>query len=448
MSATGSKSRATALRALLEVEEGGWAHVVTPHVLRTSGLADRDRAFVTELVGGTLRWRRLLDARLGELSTRPLATLDAPVRNALRLGAYQLRIGVAAHAAVGATVAALPRTSARARGYVNAVLRRLAASGADWPLPAGDDDTSVGIRTSHPDWIVAVFREVLGHEAADAVLALDNMPPPMTLRPNPRAVNAAALREELEAHGANVEAGALVGTALRVRGTGDPAVLPAVHEGRATPQDEASQAVAALVEATGAARVLDVAAAPGGKATAMAERLDDGGIVVATDLAPGRLALVDAASRRLRLTNLASVVADGRARPTRPASFDHVLVDAPCSGLGVLRRRADARWRASPDDVPRLAALQQALLDEAADAVRVGGTLVYAVCTLTAAETVGVDAWLERARPDLVAVDQPPPPWRMHGRGALLPPTARDTDGMFVAVYRRVATRAAGTLAP
>ncbi len=439
MSAAGPTSRAVALRALLAVEDGGWAHVVTPRMLRASDLAPRDRAFVTELVAGTLRWRRLLDHRLAELSTRPLDRLDPPVRAALRLGAYQLRVGVAAHAAVGATVAALPRRSSRARGYVNAVLRRLAALGTEWPLPTGDDATSVGIRTSHPDWIVATFREELGAEAADALLALDNTPPWVTLRPNPRT-DTAGLRAELEALGAHVEPGALMERSLRVRGIGDPAALAAVSEGRATPQDEASQAVADLVGATGAARVLDVAAAPGGKATAIAERLDDRGAVVAADLAPGRLSLVRAAARRLELADVPAVVADGRACPVRPGSLDHVLVDAPCSGLGVLRRRADARWHTGRDDVPRLVALQQAMLDEAADAVREGGVLVYAVCTLTAAETVEVDAWLQRARPDLVAVDPPPFPWRPHGRGALLVPTARDTDGMFVARYRREAS--------
>ena len=184
-------------------------------------------------------------------------------------------------------------------------------------------------------------------------------------------------------------------------------------------QDLASQWVADEVGAEAGERVLDLCAAPGGKATAL---LASGATVVATDLRPSRVGLIVANAARLGGDPLVALAADGRHPPFRPASFDRVLVDAPCSGLGSLRRRPDARWRIQRADVDRLATLQRELLGAAADLVRPGGTLVYSVCTLTAAETVGVDEWLAEAHPDLEAVLPPGEPWQPHGRGGLLLP--------------------------
>jgi 16S rRNA (cytosine967-C5)-methyltransferase len=223
-----------------------------------------------------------------------------------------------------------------------------------------------------------------------------------------------------------------------VRGAGDPAALPAVAEGRATPQDQASQAVVGIVDVGPGERALDVAAAPGGKATGLAERTGGDGLVVAADLDGGRLRLVGTAAGRLGLTGLVLVRSDGRRLPVAPASFDAVLVDAPCSGLGVLRRRPEARWRTRHDAVAGLAERQRRLLREAAGAVRPGGRLVYSVCTLTAAETTGVADWAVGALEGFVPVARPPAPWRAHGPGALLLPDAADTDGMFVLTLQRL----------
>ena len=183
--------------------------------------------------------------------------------------------------------------------------------------------------------------------------------------------------------------------------------------------------------------MLDVAAAPGGKATGIAELLVDGALVVAGDVNPSRAGRIRIASTRLGLSGVVPIVADGQRLPVRSDSFDAVLVDAPCTGLGVLRRRPDARWRVDPAAVETLATLQRALLAAAADAVRPGGVLVYAVCTFSDAETVGVDAWAAHGLPDFRAVDPPGAPWRSHGRGALLLPSDADTDGMFVLVLEK-----------
>jgi 16S rRNA (cytosine967-C5)-methyltransferase len=198
-------------------------------------------------------------------------------------------------------------------------------------------------------------------------------------------------------------------------------------------QDLASQWVAELVDAGPGRVVADVCAAPGGKATALAST---GALVIAGDARPSRAGLVRANADRLD-TDLVVIAADARRPPLRETRLDRVLVDAPCSGLGVLRRRPDARWRIEERDVARLGALQREMVDAAVDLVRPGGMLVYSVCTLTADETLGIDDHLAQAHPSLQPVDPPAEPWRPLGRGALLLPQVAATDGMFLLRLRR-----------
>ncbi|HEV2310523.1 MAG TPA: transcription antitermination factor NusB, partial [Acidimicrobiia bacterium] len=374
-----TSARDVALRALVRVDDGAYSNLVLPEALRRTSLSPRDRAFATDLVYGTLRAQRRLDTRLAPHSRRPLDELDPGALAALRLGAYQLECGVASHAAVGETVAVAPP---RARGYVNAVLRALAATGPPWPALAND-----GEALSYPDWIVRRLDADLGVEDARAALAVQNEAPLVTLRPNLRRTTAAALIDEL-AGTATVTRGTVAPEAVAVRGAGDPAALDAVVEGRATPQDQASQAVVALVGPEPADRVLEVGAAPGGKATGLAERLT-AGVVLALDARAGRLSRIAPAARRLGLSTVHPVLGDGRRPPVAPAEMHRVLVDAPCSGLGVLRRRPEARWRV-PEPGDALCELQLDLLLGASTTVRRGGRLVYAVCTLTCSETIGV----------------------------------------------------------
>lgn len=421
-------ARRLARDALVRVEAGAYSHVILPQMLRSSGLSDRDRAFATDLVYGTLRAQRRLDDRIGAHSRRPMDSLDPPVRAALRLGVYQLERGISEHAAVGETVGLV---RLEARGYANAVLRALAAA-RPWPDPA-----SAAIALSYPDWIVDRLRDELGEGEALAALAASNAVPAVTLRPNRLRTDAATLCAELAAAGIDVAPGALVADAVVTKGIGDPAALSSIAEGRATPQDQASQAVAAYVTARPGERVLDVAAAPGGKATALAEWVGHDGSVVALDVHAGRLGLVLAAAARLGLANVVGAVADGRALPAGPSIFDRVLVDAPCTGLGVLRRRPEARWRVEEASIDGLAALQLDLLVEAAATVRPGGTLVYSVCTLTEAETRGVGAAALDRLDGFEALSPPAAPWRPWGDGALLLPQDAGTDGMFVLGLRR-----------
>lgn len=426
-------SRELAFAALLRVEDGAYSNLLLPNLLRDSGLDERDRAFVTDLVYGTIRRQRSLDYLLRMSADRPIGKLDPSTRVALRLGVYQLLRDVPAHAAVGETVAVVPR---RARSYVNAVLRAVARVGPRWPWPEGDDVAALGVRLSYPDWVVEELVAGYGLADARATLEISNEPPPVALRVNPRRADVDDVADELRAAGADVAGGELVAGALLVRGIGDPARVPAVAEGRATPQDEASQAVVDLLDPQPGDTVVDVAAAPGGKATAIGERVGEGR-VVACDVQGARIRLVVDARGRLGLDDVLPVVADSRSPPVRDGSADRLLVDAPCSGLGVLRRRAELRWRIRPDEVPRLARLQRELLRAAARAARPGGLVVYSVCTLTGAETTAVDAWAERELPGLVAEPPPSAPWRPWGRGALLLPHDAGTDGMYVLRLRR-----------
>lgn len=428
-------ARTVALDVLVRIEDGAFAHVLVPARLRASGLDPRDRAFVTRVVYGAVREQRRIDALVAAHSHQPLERLEPRVRAALRMGTYQLLHGVAPHAAVGETVRV---TSPRARGFVNAVLRSVAAAGPPFPEPE-----SRAVRYSYPDWIVDELAASLDEERLEAVLAAGNAPAAVTLRPNPLATTPDALHAELAALGIEVARGTLVPEALVVRGLGDPAELPAVAQGRATPQDEASQAVVGILDPRPGARILDIAAGPGGKATAAAERAT-GGLVVALDVHPGRVRLVAEARGRLGLPDLACVVADGRRVPARPEAFDRVLVDAPCTGLGVLRRRPEARWRVRPEEVAPLTELQRALLAGAAPHVARGGRLVYSVCTLTRAETLGVGSWAVAHLAGFVPAARPGPPWEPWGPGAILWPDRAGTDGMFVLTLERIRPEHAG----
>jgi 16S rRNA (cytosine967-C5)-methyltransferase len=427
-------ARRVALDALVRIEDGAFAHIFLPQLLTRSGLPRRDRGLVTELVYGTVRMQRALDFQLAKFSRQSIAAVEVEVRAALRLGAYQLLVGIAPHAAVGETVDAV---APRRRGYVNGVLRALGRTGPPWPWPAPTDVASIGIRTSHPDWIVATLVDEFGTADAVATLALADEAPPITLRVNPLRATVGDVERELAAHGARVERGALVADALVVRDAGDVGALPAVRDGRVTPQDQASQAIVAVLDPQPGECVLDVAAAPGGKATASAERMRNTGLVVAADASAGRVRFLARNAARLGLDAIAPVVADGRAVSFRPGVFDRVLLDAPCSGLGVLRRRPDARWRVQPGSVDDLGALQRRMLFSASSAVRPGGRLVYAVCTLTHAETIAVDEFAADALPEFTALAPPVAPWRAHGRGALLLPSDARTDGMYVLALQR-----------
>ncbi len=363
------KARAIAAKLLDRIEsDGAFANLV----LASAELPERDAGLITEMVYGVTRMRRALDHLIdGFVSDPP----DLTARNLLRIGAYQLHMmDTPAYAAVSETVQAAPR---RQRGFLNAVLRRVADLEPAWPTEA--------IRLSYPDWLVERLEQDLGADDARAALEQMNRVAPVTTRSDDYV------------------------------------------------QDQASQWVAALVGAQPGERVLDMCAGPGGKATALAQ---DSMAVVAADRRRHRASLVAANASRTGAALAGVLAADGRRPPFRPGTFDRVLVDAPCSGLGVLGRRADARWRVNPGDIIELARLQAELIRAAFYLTRPGGLVVYSVCTMTGAETSEIDESVAHEHPEAVPVPITDSRWRPHGRGALILPQDHNTDGMFVVLYK------------
>lgn len=416
-------------------EQDAYANLELSRLLRERRITDRDAALATELVGGTLRMRGAYDAVLGQLVDRPL---DPAVQDALRLGAHQvLSMRVPSHAAVSTTVDLVKaRIGHRPAGLVNAVLRKTATRPlADWL--AG---RSLAERTSHPGWVVELLAEALDRpDELEALLLANNARPAVTLVARPGLAEVAELTDS---GGIPL---AISPYAVELAG-GDPGALAAVREGRAGVQDAGSQLVAlalARAEVDGPdARWLDVCAGPGGKAALLAAVGDQRGArLLASERQPHRAALV---AQACRATSALVVAGDGT-RPSWPErSFDRVLVDAPCTGLGALRRRPESRWRRRPGDVPGLVALQAELLDSAVGATRPGGVVVYATCSPVVAETAGVVRDVLARRPDV----RPEPATELlpeaadaesaHVPGAVqLWPHRHGTDAMFIAVLRR-----------
>ena len=470
-----------------------YANLLLPRLLTERGITGRDAALATELAYGTLRGQGTYDAVLAACSDRPLAKLDPPVRLVLRLGAHQLlgtRIG--AHAAVATSVDLIKSVAGHGpAGYVNAVLRRVATRDADaWleilaPDAAADHDGQLAIRHSHPRWIVGAYRDALG-DAADAkaddpraddeadgpaaavteleaALAAGNIRPRVTMA----ALPGGPPREQVMPLGS--EPGRWSPYAFTLD-SGSPAAL--IESGQAAVQDEGSQlaaialarapltpraatadhATAATTAATTREHWLDLCAGPGGKARllhGLAAVQPQPADLIAAELHPHRAALVaDTLARAPRPAGPAPVsaqviVADGTQPPWPDGVFDRVLVDAPCSGLGALRRRPEARWRKSESDLPALAELQRALLRSALAAVRPGGVVAYVTCSPVPAETsdvvnavVGDDESIEILDAPAVLAEVPglrsPSPLF-----AQLWPHRHGTDAIFIALLRR-----------
>ena len=421
---------------------GAYANLLLPQLLRerAQDLDDRDAAFATQLAYGALRAQGTLDAILTGLVSRPLAELDPRVLDLLRLGAYQLiDLRVPSHAAVDTTVdltRAIVGTGAS--GLVNAVLRKVADGGdrEAWiDRLDGDAETRLALVTDHPRWIVDAWRDALGGEdELEAALLADDAAPEVHLVA--RRTDRDALAQE-----SGGEPGPWSPYAVRLPG-GDPGRIPSVRSGAAGVQDEGSQLAALLLtrvplEGPDAAW-LDMCAGPGGKASLLAAVRPDGVRLTAADRAPHRAELVRQAVRGE--PDVEVLTADGTRPPWAPGSFDRVLLDAPCTGLGALRRRPEVRWRRTPDDVAPLVELQTALLASALDSVRVGGVVAYVTCSPHTAETVQVvDA--AAARDDVEVLPVPPllpeVPDVARGDHGQLWTHRHGTDAMFMALLRR-----------
>jgi 16S rRNA (cytosine967-C5)-methyltransferase len=442
-------------------DRDAYANLLLPALLSERGLTGRDAAFATELTYGTLRGRGTYDAVLAACSDRD--ELDPPVRDVLRLGTHQLlatRVG--RHAAVSTSVdLAKDVCGPRPSGFVNAVLRRVATRDLDeWikiaaPDPSGDPSGYLAVRYSYPRWIIDAFRDALGLPE----LGLSGLGPaaPAELEDALAAGNArpavvlALAPGQAPASPADGERTRWSPYGYRLAG-GDPAAL--VTAGAAV-QDEASQLAALALTRIALTRTgqdpqapdrlwLDLCAGPGGKARLLAGlAADRGAHLIASDVRPHRARHVRDALSRAGGSGHGVIAADGRRAPWSPGTFDRVLADVPCSGLGSLRRRPEARWRKAPADVAELAALQRQLLGAAIDAARPGGVVAYVTCSPHLAETQDVVTDVVQARPDVTILDAPavlpevPALRALDPRFAQFWPHRHGTDAIFLSLLRR-----------
>jgi 16S rRNA (cytosine967-C5)-methyltransferase len=429
------------------VERDAYANLALPALLAERGITGRDAAFATELTYGTCRCRGLLDAIIAAASGRPVDQIDPVLLDLLRLGAYPwLRTTVAQHAAVSTTVeqAGIEFDTARA-GFVNGVLRSIARRDeSSWvaelaPAAATDPVGHAAFVHAHPRWIAQAFADALGSDAGelDAALAADDARPGVHLAARPGVLTAAALAEAVGG-----EVGRYSPDAVYLSG-GDPGRLTAIRDGQALVQDEGSQLVAraltlAPCDGDDGGRWLDLCAGPGGKTALIAAiAAQQGATVTAVEPNPRRAELVEQNTIGLDVQVLR---VDGRELSLPAESFDRVLVDAPCTGLGALRRRPEARWRRTPADVPVLAKLQRELLAAAIRLTRPGGVVLYATCSPHLAETVGVVSDAIRRHP-VTALDTralfSPVDNLGDGPHVQLWPHRHGTDAMFAAALRK-----------
>ena len=368
MKESGVEAREIAIQCLYRIDEtNGFANIILPNLLEGRSLDQRDKNLITEIVYGTTRMRRSLDWVIDRYLSVPPPT---KLRSSLRAGAYQiLYMRVPSHAAVSATVSA---SSKKNKSIVNAILRRISEEARiNWP--------NEGTRLSYPEWIIELLIRDLGKKNAFEMLEKMNEAPSVSVRDDGYR------------------------------------------------QDLASQWITDIIGVSEQDLILDMCSAPGGKATALATQARK---VVACDINESRHKLMHENKTNLSLGNLTQVVSDGRSAPFSSHVFDHILVDAPCSGLGVLHRRADSRWRIKERDVKNLGKLQVELLDSSVRLLKDGGVLSYSVCTVTNQETVDVVKSLENLHPNLIPEKLFHERWRKIGNGLQILPQDFGTDGM------------------
>ncbi|GLX68403.1 16S rRNA (cytosine(967)-C(5))-methyltransferase RsmB [Paenibacillus glycanilyticus] len=397
--------RELALDTLVKVAEtGAYSNLQLNRVLQDAQLQRADAALVTELVYGTIQRQLTLDHWLGKFASKGLRKLEPWVHQLLRMSAYQLLYldRIPAHAAVNEAVTIAKRRGHQGiSGMVNGILRSIDRNRAELTVDAIHDKNpalQIAVRHSYPEWLVERWVQTYGADIAEAICAAGNEPPHASIRVNPlRATKAEALAMLTE-QGGEAETSKLAPAGIVVRRGGNLADTAGFREGLWTMQDESSMLVAEVVAPKAGMQVLDCCAAPGGKTTHMAEQMGGKGKVYANDLHPHKRQLIVDQAVRLGLQNIEAITEDAGELGNRfaPASMDAVLLDAPCSGFGVIRRKPEIKWTKTAGDVGEIAAIQRRLLQAVAGLVKPGGTLVYSTCTIETAENEAqVNAFLQ-----------------------------------------------------
>ncbi|WP_041084884.1 16S rRNA (cytosine(967)-C(5))-methyltransferase RsmB [Bacillus safensis] len=442
-----SNVREVALDALIKLEQNqAYSNLLLQSVMKDKDLADQDKPLLTELVYGTLQNKLALDYMLAPFVKKPQKV--APwVMQLLRMSLYQMVYlekipdRAAIHEAVELTK---KRGHKGISSLVNGVLRSVQREGVPSFDAIKDPVKRLSIETSHPLWLVQEWVQAYGFEAAENMCRIHLVPPKQTLRVNRMKTDRTALQQKLMDAGIETELGDLSEDALKLM-KGSIVSTPSFQEGYVTIQDESSMLVARALDPQPGETVLDACAAPGGKSTHIAERMNDEGKIVSLDLHEHKVKLIKQAAKRLNLTQIEAKALDARkvADYYSEASFDRILIDAPCSGFGVIRRKPDMKYTKSQEDSARLAAIQQAILKEAAPLLKPGGTLVYSTCTMDPTENQQViHAFLQEHQdfePDLSLNERLPEqvaPFVQNGSVQILPHYF-GTDGFFICSMRK-----------
>jgi len=444
-------ARELALRVLeLVEEEGAYANLALNQVLEEYQPGKLDRAFATELSYGTLRSLNTLDWVLAQFVRKPLESQTAAIRNILRLGAYQLifmdRVPPSAVCNEGAEMARRYGYPGSV-GFVNGVLRNISRRAKEIKFPEiGHNPVEhISLRYSHPPWLVERWLEQFGPEETVALCRANNEPAPNTVRTNTLKLTRDGLAARLREDGLTVRETVYAPEGLHIEGFFSLGSLAALKEGLFQVQDESSMLACRALMPRPGARVLDSCSAPGGKTTHLAQLMENQGEITAVDIHPHKLKLLDENCSRLGINIVKELAGDARELPEKLHGWaDFVLVDAPCTGLGVLRRRPDARWRKKPDQFPAVVRLQAEILAGAARCLKAGGVLVYSTCTITYEENLGQVKNFLKLHPDFLLEDLTPfLPESLDTEGTMaggylqLLPHRHGMDGFFIARIRK-----------
>jgi len=431
-------ARETALRVLISCRtNGAWADAALKAQLTRDELSGADAALCSRIVYGVMQNRMLLDFYIGSYCSQKPDHLQPPLLDILRIGTYQILYldKVPDSAAVNESVnLAKLFKRGQASGLVNAVLRKISQNKENLPaIPDRDMERYLSIKYSHPKWLVKRLMAILGREETEAYLVANNGVAPLTIQINPMKTTHEELISELEQSGVTARLHPWVSGCLELAGTGDLTGLNTFREGKFLVQDPAAHLVSLLAGVKSGQRVLDVCAAPGGKSFSAAFAMKDKGEILSCDLHENKLKRIREGAERLGIHCIETAAVDGRVnRPEWVNSFDTVLVDAPCSGLGIIRKKPDTRYKKA-DDLFTLPVIQTAILENASSYVKPGGTLVYSTCTILPEENEQVaDAFLAE-HPDFVRVpfELPDPVGKTDGQLTLWP-QRHGTDGFYI----------------
>ena len=436
-------ARDTALRVLVSCRTAGaWADAALRAQLRRDGLSGPEAALCSRIVYGVMQNRLLLDFYLGAYCSQKVDHLQPPLLEILRIGAYQILFldKIPHSAAVNQAVEqAKDNGRAKAAGLVNAVLRQLSRNKVHLPrIPDQDALHSLSIRYSHPKWLVRRLIDVIGAEETEDYLRMNNEIVPTTIQTNTLKCTAEELEKELRTAGVTVNAHPWLEGCFEVSATGDLERLPAFTEGHFTVQDAAARLVATAAAPQPETRALDMCAAPGGKSFALAIDMGDRGDILSCDIHPHKLALIEKGAARLGIRSVRTALADGREHHAAwENAADLVVADVPCSGLGIIRKKPDIRYK-DPKELAELPAIQAAILDNAATYVRPGGVLLYSTCTVLPEENEGVTTAFLDTHPEfaLEPFTLPRPIGGCCGQLTLWP-QRYGTDGFYICRMRR-----------